>query len=252
MQQLIDKIYPEIDSLQQREEESCPQYFGERAILAPLNVDVNDLNKSCLERMSGVTSAYLSVDVALDDAGGPDYSYPTEYLNEISLSDMPNHELMLKVGCPIILLRSLNPFKGLCNGTRMIVTAIREQVIEAKILSGTHRGRSAFIPRISLITSSSSGLPFTLRRRQFPVRLAFGMTINKSQGQSLSIVGIQLVMPVFAHGQLYVALSRATNCENVYVSLGSQNQHTTNIVYMEVFDRESYNIDGSDVMSDID
>ena len=201
--------------------------------------------------MSGMPHTYLSVDVALDDAGGPDHSYPTEYLNTISVSGIPNHELILKVGSPIILLRSLNPVKGLCNGTRMIITALKERVIEAKILSGTHRGRSAFIPRISLITSSSSGLPFTLRRRQFPVRLAFGMTINKSQGQSLSIVGVQLVTPVFAHGQLYVALSRATNCENVYVSLNGQDNRTTNIVYTEVLAQESNGIDESDVMSDI-
>ena len=134
----------------------------------------------------------------------------------------------------------------------MIVTALRERVIEAKILSGTHRGRSAFIPRISLITSSSSGLPFTLRRRQFPVRLAFGMTINKSQGQSLSIVGIQLVTPVFAHGQLYVALSRATNCDNVYISLSSRNQRTVNIIYTEALARESDDFDESYVMSNVD
>lgn len=183
LQQLIMKIYPDLDSVQDQPEESRLQYFSERAILAPLNVDAEDLNKLCLDEMNGMTSIYTSVDVALDAAGGPDYSFPTEYLNTLSLSGMPNHHLTLKVGCPIILLRSLNSFDGLCNGTRMIVTALRERVIEAKILSGTHRGRTTFIPRISLITSSSSGLPFTLRRRQFPVRLAFGMTINKSQGE---------------------------------------------------------------------
>lgn len=109
--------------------------------------------------MNGTTSTYSSVDVALD-AGGPDYSFPTEYLNTINLSGMPNHDLTLKVGCPIILLRTLNSFDGLCNGTRMNVTALRERVIEVKILLGTHRGRTAFIPRISLFTNSSSGLPF--------------------------------------------------------------------------------------------
>jgi len=186
---LITKIYPNLDSLEDQIEKSRLQYFSERAILAPLNVDVDDLNKLCLDQMNGTTATYSSVDVALDAAGGPDYSFPTEYLNTINLSGMPNHDLTLKVGCPIILLRSLNPFNGLCNGTRMIITALRERVIEAKILSGTHYGRKAFIPRISLLTSSSSGLPFTLRRRQFPVRLAFGMTINKSQGQS---IGFQL------------------------------------------------------------
>ena len=138
----------------------------------------------CLDGISGSTNTYSSVDVALDSAGSPDHSFPLEYLNTINISGMPNHDLTLKVGCPIILLRSLNPFDGLCNGTRMIVTALRERVIEAKIVLGTHHGQMAFIPRISLITSSSSGLPFNLRRRQFPVRLAFGMIINKSQGQA--------------------------------------------------------------------
>jgi hypothetical protein len=66
----------------------------------------------------------------------------------------------------------------------MIVPALREHVIEAKITSGTNCCQTAFIPRIPLVTSSSCSLLFTLRRRQFPVHLAFGMTINKSQGDS--------------------------------------------------------------------
>jgi ATP-dependent exoDNAse (exonuclease V) alpha subunit len=45
-------------------------------------------------------------------------------------------------------------------------------------------------------------------RNQFPIIPAFAMTINKSQGQSFKKVGISLANPVFAHGQLYVALSR--------------------------------------------
>ena len=64
---------------------------------------------------------------------------------------MPLHETTLKLNCPIILLRNLNPQEGLCNGTRMIVTAMAEWVIEAQILTGTHAGRRAFIPRISSV-----------------------------------------------------------------------------------------------------
>ena len=66
------------------------------------------------------------------------------------------------------------------------------------------------IPRIDLV-SQEGMFPFVFKRRQFPVRLAFGMTINKSQGQSLETVGILLPQSMFSHGQLYVALSRSGN-----------------------------------------
>ena len=150
---------------------------------------------------------------------------------------MPLHETILKLDCPIILLHNLNRHEGLCNGTQMVITAMAEWVIEAQILTGTHAGRKAFIPRISLDTSMSSGLGFILRHRQLPIRLAFGMSINKAQGQSLDRVGIYLNNPIFAHGQLYVALSRCTDCHNLQILLPpNSNRRTSNIVYREVIE----------------
>jgi hypothetical protein len=92
-----------------------------------------------------------------------------------------------------------------------------------------------FIPRISLQPSEES-LPISLIRRQFPVRLAFVMTINKSQGQSIIHVGIDVRTPVFSHGQLYVALSRCTAPDRIKVLFtdGSDNTKTINVVYPEV------------------
>ena len=120
----------------------------------------------------------------------------------------------------------------------MIIASLGRYTIQGKILTGKHLGETAFIPRISLDTAPSSGLnPFTLRRRQFPVRLAFAMTINKAQGQSLKVVGIHLHTPVFAHGQLYVAISRATDSRQIYISVPRTDGIlvTDNIVYSEVF-----------------
>jgi hypothetical protein len=77
---------------------------------------------------------------------------------------MPLHSTTLKVGCPVILLRNLDPSTGLCNGTRMIITGLGDQVLQARVITESHAGTTAFIPRISLNSSASSGLPFTLRR----------------------------------------------------------------------------------------
>ena len=90
-------------------------------------------------------------------------------------------------------------------------------------------------------------LPFQMRRRQFPVRLAFAVTINKSQGQSMKKVGVFLPHPVFTHGQLYVALSRVGSATDVTVYVEDQKDecqgrfkkrsgvYTKNIVYGEVY-----------------
>ena len=93
------------------------------------------------------------------------------------------------------------------------------------------------IPRIRL-SSNTETLPVPLKRLQFLVRLAFAMTINKSQGQSVEYVGINLQTSVFSHGQLYVAFSRCTSLLNISVLLLEQSQEsrrTLNVVYKEVF-----------------
>ena len=65
------------------------------------------------------------------------------------------------------------------------------------------------IPRITFIPKAGD-FPFDWQRRQFPVRVAFATTINKSQGQSMKNVGVWLRSQVFGHGQLYVACSRVS------------------------------------------
>ncbi|KAI8555142.1 hypothetical protein RHMOL_Rhmol05G0151400 [Rhododendron molle] len=74
-----------------------------------------------------------------------------------------------------------------------------------------------------------------MTRRQFPVSLAYAMTINKAQGQSIKFVGVDLHTPVFSHGQLYVALSRCTSFDRINVLIPEEAiDSTTNIVYLEV------------------
>ena len=82
-------------------------------------------------------------------------------------------------------------------------------------------------------------MPFKFQRRQFPVALCFAMTINKSQGQSLTKVGIYLPRLVFTHGQLYVAISRVRTKKGLRILIldedGYVTNKTKNVVYSEFF-----------------
>ena len=95
------------------------------------------------------------------------------------------------------------------------------------------------IPRIKIATNpSDTVIPFL--RLQFPVRLAFSMTINKSQGQTLDYVGLYLPSPVFSHGQLYVAMSRVSKPSAIKIMITNNSENTgnsitKNVVYNEVF-----------------
>jgi ATP-dependent DNA helicase PIF1 len=214
------------------------KYFSERAVLVALNVDVDKFNNTYLHRLEGESRTYLDIDTAVDEAGEPDHSIPKEFLTILNLSNIPSHSITLKEGCLIILLHNLDPSKGLCNGTRLIVTKLRECVIEAMILSDTHAGYMTFISRLTLLTSQrSTGLSFCLKHHQFPIRVTFGISINKSQEQSLRVVGIYLATPVFAHDRLYITLSQTINCRYIYISLPTAMEATKNIIYTKILTR---------------
>ena len=153
----------------------------------------------------GEERLYRSID-SIQDSEHRDGLYPGEFMNSLTSSSLPQHEIKLKIGCPIMLMRNLNISAGLANGTRLTIVRMHTHVLECQIVNGSCQGNIVIIPRITLY-SSESDLPFTLRRLQFPIRLSTAMTINNSQGQSLEAVGLYLRDPVFSHGQLYVAFS---------------------------------------------
>jgi hypothetical protein len=82
--------------------------------------------------------------------------------------------------------------------------------------------------------------PFPFKRTQFLIRLSFTITINKVQGQTLDYVGIYLPQPVFSHGQLYIALSRAKIRDSVKIIIrpttvdDCRDNYSKNIVYGEL------------------
>lgn len=71
-----------------------------------------------------------------DDIVSREYVYFAEFLNTIRTSSIPNHLICQKVRCTIMLLGNIDQSVELCNGTRLIVTAIEKHVIEAKMIHG--------------------------------------------------------------------------------------------------------------------
>src|SRR2546423_477988 len=102
------------------------------------------ITNAVLQRLSDDSKLYISADSAFNDAGVVNDAIPNEYLNTITVPGMPLHQTVLKLNSPIILLRNLNHYESLCNGIRMMLTAMAERVIEAQILAGTHAGKRAF------------------------------------------------------------------------------------------------------------
>ena len=220
VEELKNSVFPNIQTHFKDHKWLC-----ERAILAPKNVNVNAINLEIQQQLPGEATLYKSIDtVKGEDAA---VQYPTEFLNSLELSGMPSHCLRLKIGSSIMLLRNLDAPR-LCNGTRLCVKTLMPHVIEATIMTGCAKGEDVFIPRIPL-RPTGIDLPFELKRLQFPVRLAFAMSINKSQGQSLKVAGVNLETPCFSHGQLYVACSRVGTGKNLY--LLAPDGKTKNVVY---------------------
>ena len=141
---------------------------------------------------------------------------------------IPPHILKLKIGSPIMVLRSMEPPKT-TNGTRCVVTRLHQNLIEATISCGPYKGGGPLSEDPA--GPSDSELPFQFRRLQFPVKPCFAMTVNKSQGQTFKAIGVDLSTACFSHGMFYVAASRVGSSNKLY--LLAPKKKTRNVVYPE-------------------
>ena len=200
---LLDFVYLTMET----DRRTHPNYFTDRIIVAPTLVATARINTEMALRMHGELYEFHSADTVVNTEHPA--NFPLEFLNGIDhITGMPPHVLRLKLGMPVILLRNLRP-PGHCNGTRYTVHSIRTHCIALLTLGGSAAGELLLLPRIIMRPGKGDTTwAFTLQRVQYPIMPAFAITINKSQGQTVRIVGVFLPTPVFSHGQFYVATSR--------------------------------------------
>ncbi|KEH38251.1 PIF1-like helicase [Medicago truncatula] len=148
---LIDFVYPDLnDNL------GDPLFFQERGILAPTLDSVEHVNEYMMSLILGEEKEYLSSDSICRSGEIFDVQseyFTIEFLNGIKSSEIPNHRLKPRVGCPAMLMRNIDQANGLCNGTRLTVTHLGKSTISATVITGERAGTMVFIHMMNLIPS---------------------------------------------------------------------------------------------------
>jgi ATP-dependent DNA helicase PIF1 len=178
MKQLAARVFPGL-----KDNICVSDWLDGRAILTPTNKAVDGINDMIVADLPGGEIRLNSADQVDDIRDSRGFSM--EYMNGLTPNGMPRHCIALKPGVPLMLMRNLEPKNGLCNGSRLI---FRYMSRNNRLMICSHNihgvTREVAIPRIVLKPKDNEFL-FDWSRRQFPVRVAFACTINKSQGQTM-------------------------------------------------------------------
>ena len=128
-------------------------------------------------------------------------------------------------------IRNISMQRGVVNGTMMQVVAIGRRYIQVKILTGNSAGSiELLLQQVFTITPEASGLPFTIKRKQYPIIPAYCLSVHKAQGQTIRSCGLIFESDPFTHGQLYVALSRVSSWQSLYIMMHQGQTSIHNVV----------------------
>ncbi|POS87738.1 hypothetical protein EPUL_000783 [Erysiphe pulchra] len=157
-------------------------FFLERAVLSSRNDEVDKFNDNLSHLIGANYHIYYSLYTTQNDESRHVSDYTPEFLRTVSGQSLSPGKLTLHVGMPVMLLRNYYSREGLINGCRLIITRLYNHCVKARITSADPRfdGNEHIILKINM--SCDENLPFTLIRKQLPLRPCYAMTINKSQG----------------------------------------------------------------------
>lgn len=175
----------------------------------------------------------------LDALDGIEHAYEAEITGDIKESAFPTEQkLRLKVGAQIMMLKNdTEKPRRWVNGTLGVVTRLGGSAIRVNIDGVEHTVNRETWQKIRYEYSPEDRklkkIPVS-EFTQLPVRLAWALTIHKSQGQTYESVAVDMSDGAFAHGQTYVALSRCKSMEGLYLTTAIRREDI--IVDQEIVD----------------
>ena len=187
-----------------------------RAILAATNTVVDEWNSVIQEMNPHPAYILSSVDKVkdIDDPHGILQRMISEsVLERFQRPGVPHHRIVLKKDDICMVMRNLNKREGIAKNTRVKIVHISQYVIRVCTLGANPKFYN--VPRIPFTVTLPYGRSIKMVRKQFPLRLAYSMTYNKSQGQEFDKVVVDIRKNPFTHGHLYVALSRIRIAKNI-------------------------------------
>jgi len=195
-----------------KEMNSCDKSFGIKpTFLYTTNVNVDAHNISELNKLETPEVFYEAQDICED---------PLDPQTLTILESMAPIQVKLKKGAQVMITTNISVETGLANGTRGIIEDLTKDYVKIKILNGS----SVFIQRHQYVYGKNK----EYIREQIPLKLAYSITVHKSQGASIDFAVIDLYR-IFAPSQVYVALSRVRNLEGLFLT----NKINTRDIYID-------------------
>jgi len=178
------------------------------------NKDVDRINNDEIKKLNNVIKTY-NVKTDIDYFENLDLKIDKSVIDHISCnyddSSIYISSLQLAVNAQVMLTKNLDVENGLVNGSRGIIVGFNDDNPIVRFINGR-------IEEIKLHTWNFDNNYFCkIKKKQYPLKLAWAISIHKSQGTTLDFVEISIGSSVFQYGQSYVALSRAKNADNLYI-----------------------------------
>jgi PIF1-like helicase len=188
-----------------------PMAITKHVILASRNDAVDRLNTACTKLMpaDSPSRTYLSTNVAGEhDRYNPENAiYSAQNMQNTNNADIPHHSLTLTVGMPVMYMQNTDVSNGLANGAMMVVTRLDSDIVWCLVNSRHGVLETPIIPT-EFEFDNNNGYRF--KRTQLPLRVAFAVTIHRSQGGTYNKVGLHSIHQIWYHGGLFVAFTRCT------------------------------------------